>query len=251
MASRWAYEGMAVYQFKNNAYQREFFEYERARSEADFESTFIHDELQKHLQNLTENMAVPDEANRQVVAYSASLIFNTLKLEPFREGLEGISGSGIDPVALTPDVLEQLATYLAAYKKHYQKIYNENTDIQDKKMAFYESRGWNVNAYKNKYFNESLSDLVRNIKTSNRILEYKGSFVQQVDPVFQRPKPAHLFDYRTGFFVHQKYWLGLTFDTYTFNAVVIWMMSFGLYVLLYFEIFRKLVASGGKLKLFG
>jgi ABC transport system ATP-binding/permease protein len=252
MASRWAYEGMAVYQFKNNPYEREFFDYERARSEADFKSTFLHDELMKHTQFLLENLSTQDEATRQSMQYSAYLIANTLRHETFREGLEGISfdaKSGIEK--LSPEFPEKLVLYLGAYKKHYQKIYNENTDIQDKKMAFYESRGWNVNAYKNKYFNESVSDLVRNIKTSSRILEYKGSFVQQVDPVFQSPKPGHALDYRAGFFVHQKQWLGIVFDTYTFNALVIWFMSLVLYVLLYFEVFRKLVDSGGKLKLFG
>jgi ABC-type multidrug transport system ATPase subunit len=45
MASRWAYEAMAVYQFKNNDYEEPFYRYEKEEAKADFKSAFMADEL--------------------------------------------------------------------------------------------------------------------------------------------------------------------------------------------------------------
>src|SRR6185295_17228273 len=47
MASRWAYEALAVYQFTNNEYQEPFYTYEREESKADFKSAYMADELKK------------------------------------------------------------------------------------------------------------------------------------------------------------------------------------------------------------
>jgi hypothetical protein len=59
---------------------------------------------------------------------------------------------------------------------------------------------YNINDYKNLYFNEKLSDVVRNINVRNRILEVDGRFIQQIDAVFHIPeKPANPLNYRAHF----------------------------------------------------
>ena len=100
---------------------------------------------------------------------------------------------------------------------------------------------------KNKYFNESLSDLVRNIDTKNRILEHEGSLIQQIDPIYQTALPKNPFDYRTIFFCSNKNFMGLTVDTFTFNVIVIWFMSLILFVLLYFEALKRAINIGSKI----
>ena len=39
MASRWAYEAMAVHQFKNNSYEAPYFTYEKVEAASDFKSS--------------------------------------------------------------------------------------------------------------------------------------------------------------------------------------------------------------------
>jgi hypothetical protein len=141
----------------------------------------------------------------------------------------------------TKETSEVLDSYLDSYKIHYQKKYNTNADLVEKKMAFYESNGFNIQQEKNQYFNESLSDLVRNTTTKERIMEYKGSLIQIINPVFQSPKPNHFADYRGPFFIPEKNLLGTTVGTFTFNLMVIWSMTLLFYITLYFEWLRKFV----------
>ena len=97
---------------------------------------------------------------------------------------------------------------------------------------------------KNQTYNESLSDLVRNLTVKDRVIEYKGQLLQIIDPVFNKPKePKTLLNYRTHFFAPEKYFLGTYFDTYWFNIIVIWVMTLLLYVALYFELLKKLISA--------
>lgn len=142
-----------------------------------------------------------------------------------------------------------LNAYFEDYQKHYQKIYNSNVDLIEKKMAFFEKNGVKINDEKNKYFNESLSDLVKNVSVKERLLEYDGKLIQQLNPIFQETKPANLFDYRTAFFLPEKNLLGVTVSTYLFDILVIWLMAGFCYLALHQEWLRRLVNLFGNMKI--
>lgn len=110
-----------------------------------------------------------------------------------------------------------------------------------KKMAFYESKGIPIHEEKNKFFNESLADLVRNSSVPKRILEYQGKLIQTINPIFQLPQPTHPLDYRTAFFVPEKNLAGNFISTYWFNFMILWLMVLICYIMLYFEFLRKIV----------
>ena len=116
-------------------------------------------------------------------------------------------------------------------------------------MAYYEKKGFKVNAEKNAYHNESLSDLVKNITVKERLLEYEGHLVQQINPIFQDPKPSGIFDYRTAFFVPEKNLLGLTINTFIFDILVVWAMALICYVALYLEWLRRIVEFFGSVSI--
>lgn len=97
-------------------------------------------------------------------------------------------------------------------------------------MAYLESHGTKINEEKNRYYNESLADLVKNINAKQRLLEYNGKLIQQINPIFQDPKPYHFADYRTAFFLPVKNLFGLTVSTFWFNLLVIWAMALFFYV---------------------
>jgi hypothetical protein len=112
----------------------------------------------------------------------------------------------------------------------------------EKKMAFMDSvYGENPKAMKDLYFNESLSELVRNLKAREVIIEHEGKISGQINPVFQAPAAEHLLDYRTAFFVPEKQFAGLTWPTVVFNVLVIWFMSLALYLTLYYRLLEKLI----------
>ncbi len=139
------------------------------------------------------------------------------------------------------DLGTQLGNYFGLYKRHYQQIYNENSAIIEKKMAFVEKNGRKVADEKNRYRNESLADLVQNVTVKDRWLEYKGRIIQQINPIFQTPDTGRPLNYRAAFFLPQKNLFGSAVDTFWFNLGVVWAMSLVCYIALYFELFRLLV----------
>jgi ABC-type multidrug transport system ATPase subunit len=250
MASRWAYEALAVYQYKNNEYEEPFFEYHRMESKADFKAGYLGDELKRKNLYLMDNMGAKDEIVKNNVLNNFTILREKLLDEPFKEGIEKINlNEALTPNGYTRAIGEAIQAYLDRYQKYYQNIYNQSVGLVEKKMAFYEKNGFNVNDEKNKYYNESLTDLVKNVNTKERLLEYKGQLIQQINPIYQDPKPANLFDYRTAFFFPEKNLLGMSISTYIFNTLVIWLMAVVLYFTLYYELLRKLIDSFGKVNI--
>lgn len=242
MASRWAYEALAVHQFMENEFQSVFFEYEKAKSIADFKSAYLAGELHKRLQFAAENAHADSDSIRRIVAFELSVIRSTLRDEPFRTGIENVALEEVlTPGKLTPAIADTMRRFLDAYRAFYQKQYNEHVVMLEKKMAFYDQRGWNLDENKNRYFNESLSTLVRNLNTSERITTGRDGLIQLIDPIFQEGKPAHFLDYRTPFFASRKFFLGVGMNTYSFNILVIWLMCVILYLTLCTEALRRAI----------
>lgn len=250
MTSRWAYEAMATYQFKNNYYEATLFKYEKEEAKADFKAAYLADELKKRNLFVLENFESKNDSVKKLVATNLSIIDENLKNEPFRMGFEKIDLSkALKPANYSKTVGGLMSNYFEEYRKYYQKIYNENVSLIEKRMAFDEKNGVNINREKNKYYNESLADLVKNISTKERLLEYKGKLIQQINPIFQETNPSNPMDYRTAFFLPQKNFAGVSIDTFWFNLLVIWMMALLLYIALYFEWLRNLIDLFGKVNI--
>jgi ABC transport system ATP-binding/permease protein len=250
MASRWGYEAMAVYQFKNNEFQKPYFEYEREEAKADFKSAYLADELKKRNQFIINNIGTPNDSLQKLTVANLEILYTELRNEEFKDGLSTLSlKDALTIDGYTKETADLLDTYFDAYKKYYQKKYNINADLVEKKMAFYESKGFDIQQDKNLFFNESLSDLVRNVSAKDRIMEYQGRLIQNINPVFQSPKPKNLFDYRGPFFVSEKNFIGNRVSTFTFNLLVIWSMTLFFYIALYFELLKKTINRIGNFSL--
>lgn len=251
MASRWAYEAMAVYQFKNNSFEKPFFIHDKIESQSDFKSTFLAEKLSEKRKSVADNIRSKDNNRVQQAAQDLELIRKSLQHEPFRQGLENINVDSPWTLALfTPEFDAQLAAYLEAYRKKYQAYYNKIASQKEREIAqLQKESGYSLLEYKNRYYNEDLADLVKNINTRDRLLEYNGTLIQQINPVFQDPEPANAFDYRAHFFAPSKKFLGITFDTFVFNMLVIWFATLVLYILLYVEALRKFLDLFSKVPL--
>lgn len=250
MASRWAYEAMATYQFKNNDYESPYYELEKIVSEANFKAAYLSEELKKKLRFVHENYKTKDDSLSHLMKKDLKIINDNLKDEPFKKGIEQIDLNSLKPENFNDEISEALAGYLEAYKKHYQKVYNDAASKKDRMVYFFESNpeyDYNLNEYKNLYYNESLADLVMNVSGKERITEHEGMLIQQINPVFNDPSPTGFLDYRTHFFAPEKHFAGMRVSTYLFNSIVIWLMTIALYVALYFEILRKGLSAIGKI----
>ncbi|WP_017733168.1 ATP-binding cassette domain-containing protein [Nafulsella turpanensis] len=242
MASRWAYEAMAIYQFKNNLYNMPAYYFEQKARTADFKSNYLMDKLGETLTFIRTNQESADDSVQLLVQQKVALLRNELAKEPYKEGLENIRVAELKPADFTEELAGQLELYFENLRSHYLESYQlAETKLEELPVLRASMEpGFDINTYKNLYFNESLSDLVRNVSTEDRIIESNGEFIPLIDPVYQIPdNPAHALDYRSHFFAPQKHLFGRYFDTYIFNIVVIWLMTALLYCTLYVEALRK------------
>ncbi len=116
---------MAVYQFKNNDYEREYFEYELKEAQADFKSSFLADALVKKNHFVLENFHAKDDSTKTQVAKELDVIRNTLSNEDFP--LDQLT-----PATYSRDVGLRLSTFLNQYKGRFQKrVQRERTDHRE------------------------------------------------------------------------------------------------------------------------
>ncbi|HTF22157.1 MAG TPA: ATP-binding cassette domain-containing protein [Chryseolinea sp.] len=244
MASRWAYEALAVDQFKNNSYEKPYFTTEQFESQADFRSAYLVSELDRKRKFIADNLGEKSDSIKAIMTKDLTIIQNILRRDFFKKGLEQDMARDWTLQAFTPDFNTKLENYFAAYKKFYQDAYNRAVAAKDAQVLKSEKDGgYSLNDYKNRYYNESLADLVKNVSEKDRIIEYEGQLYQQINPIFLDPLPANALDYRAHFFAPRKNMFGTMVSTYLFNNLVIWLMTVILYATLYFELLRKIINS--------
>lgn len=254
MASRWAYEAAAVHQYKTNSYDRYIYPFEKLEKQADFKSTYWLKEMRSRIDYLNENIDNEDPEVRQQSQSYLKLIRNEIEKEDYKNGLKGVDiGEKLTPENYTTNTGTLIQSYLDSLDQHYKDQFKLAVKKKERMVYYLENEsgtGFDLNEYKNLYSNESMTDLLRNINVKDRVLEYRGQLLQQVDPIYNEPDdPSGLLDYRTHFFAPKKYFLGRYFDTFWFNLMVIWGMTILLYIALYFEWLRKILQAFGKLSI--
>jgi hypothetical protein len=138
----------------------------------------------------------------------------------------------------TNQFIKNLKEYYAIRSRNAQdereKMMVQLTDDEQEKVAF--------DNLKNKYQNEAVTNMVENIQSPKRIVEWKGELIQKLYPIyFNEHKPENRFDFRDNFFIPAKYFMGQKIDTLYFNLCMIWLMTIILYITLYYELLQKAV----------
>ena len=248
MTSRWAYEALAVKQFKDNKYEKHLYELERLESVYDFKGVYWVPLMYTKLEHTTELAAKSDKDSKKELADNLLLLKNELNEAIQEEGIVAKPTFRIDTfnLATKPAAYTKVKDFLDVLKAEYAVKFSEANTIKDNKIN---------NALKTKEtaalftevkkgnFNESLNDLVKKLDNKNRIMEYKGRLLQVFDPVFLNPelKGRSALNYRTHLYSPKKPLFGKLFETFTFNICVIWIMTFLFFVSLYVNFLKKIL----------
>jgi len=240
MASRWAFEALAVNQFKNNEYEKLFFDFDQQMSEANFKKNFWIPAIKAKIGKFIEfNKDNGDYSKEEI---ERDLI--TVRQELAKQNSEGLPIEFENPERFTidnlnQDLIDELSTYLATINKLYIRQYNANSDAKDQLIRELQSDNASKEAFntlRNDYENESLTDLVTNKNEFNQVTEYDGKLIQRADPVFNIPE-----GFRSHFYAPSKMVFGKSVSTKNVNVMVLWIMSIVLAVTLYFDGFKKLL----------
>ena len=251
MITRWAYEAMIVNQFKNNNFEKHFYKYDKEKSIADFKKNYWIPRLKSKVDDCVKNIEVPEKEEQ--VRNDLDLIRNELHLGvlPFKEISDIFPITLIDSIgydSFSASIGKRLKIYLESLLHYYIQRRNNIARSKDKMVAQMnrdETKRTKFLRIKNAYDNEALKDLATNKNEINRIKEIDGELVQQADPIYL--DPVSQGNIRTHFFAPRKRLFGKLYDTFWINIMVIWMMSIGLMISLYFELFRKMLEYPGDL----
>lgn len=229
MASRWAFEALAVNQFMNNEYEKNIYSFEKEISLSGFKKVYWYFKMIETLDELKKNKT-PEK-------------FNLMKSEIIRENsvLPSVSFTGIENLKyenIDEPLINQLRQHIENVKKHYVAQYESSVKKKDEYLA-----GMDEEQHKkllNNFHNKKLELLVRNIDSEMEVItEENGKLISYTDPVFRDGSPEHFI--RAHFFAPRKNVFGNYINTYTINIIVIWVMSVFLWLCLYFDVLKKIL----------
>jgi ABC-type multidrug transport system ATPase subunit len=250
MASRWAFEALAVKQFKENKFNKKTYKYDKAIHIATYKKDYWIIDMAKKIDFCEANFKKP-ESKQEVIA-ALAMIQNELKKELKVPGNEKLKVGGMDKLnigAFSPTVATQMRDFVSnTLRTVYLNNFKRATELKEKEVNLMNKDSVSRSQYlkdKDDYENESLSDLVTNRNTPYRILDLNGAFVQKIDPIYLDPVDSDLG--RAHFFAPRKKIFGKYYDTYWVNICVIWGMSLTLAITLYFDVLKNLIGGLGNL----
>jgi ABC-type multidrug transport system ATPase subunit len=241
MASRWAFEALAVRQFKNNRYEKYFFEDDRLMSRATFKKDFLIPELTKKTDFSIFALTQPEK--REKMPSELVLLTNELEKEQKETNLPGFAKMNqLIPELFNTTVGNELKQFLNDRKEYYIRVYNSANERREKIIAGLQQTPEGLEKLlkvKDDYENESLNILLKNTAEKKQLEESNSVLVQRFQPVFMQGDKNSFV--RAPFFASQKNVFGSMWETYYVNVLVIWFMTLVLALTLYFDVLKKLV----------
>ena len=248
MVTKWSYEALMVNQFIENEFEKKFYKYEKAVSNADFMKVYVIPELEASLNNVFKEFR--KEKKIEETVNDLALLKNEIEKQALK--VPQINFNDLDKLTtenFSIRVNRSTAKYINALDKHYGNVFR----IEDLKLETLKEKIINhdeslYNRMRDQYFNEALSDQLKNVYEKNKLLVYNNRLVPQIDPIYRDPEPSGEFSIRSHYLAPRKHFMGKYYETYWFNMIMIWIMTCILYVTLYYEHLKKFLDLTGKIK---
>jgi hypothetical protein len=274
MVTKWTYEALMVHQFKDNEFTKQFYEYDRIESQADFKMVYWLPEMRNRLDEvkseynnkhkivdqtgtlqllyneIQKEIQIPDSIRFKALfklKKEAKKIRNSGRIPEIPNKFEDLDK--LNAGSFNNEVADEIEKYLDQREKFYSRSFAEIVQYKDNLINRHlEMHPETYKKYRDWYFNESVADIAKKVYESNKILEYRNELIQHYDPIYQDPVVKGKLDFRSHFFSPTKQFMGKYFDTFCFNIVVVWILTLMLYVTLYFDLLKKLVSISETLK---
>ena len=243
MATRWVYEGLMVRQFKDNDFEKDFYDLEQKISIADFKGVYYLPQLKERIDYCLRAFNTDNDSIKNEISERLALLQNEIGKEMVRvprmkfDYLEYLTLDRFNEV-----VGQATSEYIIKLERFYSTVFSEASKRKEKTIGFWDqSRPGLYLAKRQAYHNEAVQDIVKKIYEKNKIIAYKDRLIQQVDPIFEEPWVDHAFDFRAQFYSPTKHFAGRDMDTFWFNMWMVWFMTIVGYVALYFDWLKKLL----------
>jgi hypothetical protein len=240
MVTRWAYEALMVEEFRNNRFEKPFYENDSKISRTDWQRSFLIGELKLALEKCRAAGKNPEfevstrnnfrKLNHHIKELSAEtgLVpgswFTHLNYYDFNDEINDLTKSFLDSLMIR--VREMNRTFILvkdSISKNYIARLGES--------GFQKLREEN--------YNENLADIVLNTMSTSRIYDSGKKFIQKADPVYTRPGSKYG---RAHFYAPFKQVGNVRINTLWFNILAIWIMTLFLFITLYFNALKRFIA---------
>jgi len=246
MASRWAYEGLMVSFFKDNSYNKSFFETKFVKHSADDKYIYLIPELDAKIQYAMEYGNSTLFKYKDKIESDMEVLRNEFFLENTLHPNLTLKNINLLKPGCNVEILKNAQNYVASLRTYYSEISrnaaNEESGIYSKLSDEFKGNQ-NLNFFRLSTHNSTIERFLKNTDEEKKIIEVNGKLVQIVDPIYKNPSSENKIFSRAHFFAPFKYFLGLKLETPIFNIIVLWLMSGLLYVSLYYNMLRKLIDS--------
>jgi len=236
MTTRWAYEALAVQQFKNNKFEKYFFEDEQIISNANFNTGFLIPQLQSKLQQCMRRKE--EGMDSTLLVRDLKIVANEFDQITRNTNLPFVYNHLLNTIDFNEDVMEEAYGYLYYFDMNLTEEANKANERKDKvyeKMINDMGREDFVN-FKQKYYNKSLADIVLNRTEINKIYETNKRLVQKKDPIFMEPTSQIG---RAHFYAPVKVISGMKISTLLYNVLIMWVMIGILFLALFGDVLRR------------
>ncbi|MDR3365900.1 MAG: ATP-binding cassette domain-containing protein [Prevotellaceae bacterium] len=247
MVSRWAYEALAVAQFSGNRYEKHFFDYDMQLSRLSYASGFYIPQLEINAASVLRDAV----HNPALAGDRLQLLRNELPAAQRMAATHGLTlplPNSFSLAAYTPQYGQQLKQGLAALRQAISAQAAIASRERNGRMLELEQQLGGQQAlvtFKRKYHNNAVAEVVLNQNDFEKIrISDNGYLVQLKDPIFREPSSrlgrAHLY-------APYKMLGSAKIKTVWFNIGVMWLGSALLYIMLYFDWLRVVVAQVDKM----
>lgn len=234
MISRWAYEGMMVYQFKNNSYQKQFMEIDQKISRTSYMANYHLPELESIVTNLSFNLRNDLSLNDE----KWTLLLNELKkLEQYKKN--PITNLPLRSQNLTVSHLDVLSSFLKEIRLLYSQLLNYYISEKDELINNLREQGIDLPVIREKNVNRQVSDILTAKGHSQKMISLNNEIIRKMEPVFYLSESSMG---RAHFFAPGKKVLAFVMETYWFNLIFVWIISIFLYIFLQIDGLKKVIS---------
>ena len=238
-ASRWGYEALMVTQFKNNDFEKHYYESDAKIKKIQFYKNYLLPKLYQLTGNLeskqgsnSNKFLLENELNKLSIEYANYKLPNKPNFNASADTLQ----TQIENFLLYVDaIVRQEQKEVFALKEKVHERLTKSLENSDKLLQF-----------RQKHANKKVGNIVKNSLEINDYIVYNNEIIPLKNSIYRSP----LSNYgRAHYFSPYKIVGYSKLDTLWFNVITIWFFTFLLYVVLYFDLLRKVISYINNLRL--
>ena len=238
MTARWSFEALAMAQFKDNSYEKNYFK-QRAEVSAQTYNMALIDRLNFNLQEISRYKDSSEYRN-DVETKLRNLNYYIDEMSAKAGIVAGQRKSALAPGKFTSETERETRKWLDSLKVIYSEFKKqadaaENSVSNSLTSSICREGLWKL---RDNYENIWLRDLVLNHNSKEVTDEVRGKIIRKFEPAYMNGTSKYG---RAHFYAPFKKIGNIEIDTWWFNMIVIWIGSVALFLVLYYNLIRKLL----------